>query len=248
MADTPFEALFDAPWMLLIVWVVVMAAAIVQAGLGMGFGLTSAPLLAVIDPVLVPAPTLLLGLATATWGAFAERKAINWTEVRIAAAARAGGSVLAALVLVQLADQDTFSLVFGLLIALAVLLVITGRRLPFTMVSLSSMGAISGFMGTITSVGAPPLALVYQGRPAATSRPTLAAFFAIGCAISLIVLFANGWADTRDLALALFMSIPMMCGLLVSRRLKGRFDQRYTWWLRGVSAIAACILVYRGIS
>lgn len=225
-----------------------MMAAIVQAGLGMGFGLTSAPLLAVLDPGLVPAPTLLLGLATATWGAFAERQAINWSEVRIAAAARAGGSLLAALVLVRLADRDAFSLVFGLLIALAVLLVISGRRLPFTMVSLSCMGAISGFMGTITSVGAPPLALVYQGRPAALSRPTLAAFFTFGCAISLIVLFANGWANSTDLALALFMSIPMICGLLVARRLKGRFDRRYAWWLRGVSAIAACILVYRGIS
>lgn len=248
MAEASFETVLGEPWLLLVIWLVVMAAAIVQAGLGMGFGLTSAPLLAVLDPGLVPAPTLILGLATATWGAFAERTAINWSEVRFAAAARAGGSLLAALVLVRITDRDAFSLVFGLLIALAVLLVISGRRLPFTRVSLSSMGVVSGFMGTITSVGAPPLALVYQGRPATKSRPTLAAFFAIGCAISLFVLFASGWAGTRDLILAAFMSIPMICGLLVARRLTGRFDQRYAWWLRGVSAVAACILIYRGIS
>lgn len=247
MADTAIQTLLETPWLLLIICVVVMAAAIVQVGLGMGFGLTSAPLLAVIDPVLVPAPTLLLGLVTAFWGAWSERDAIVWSEVRLGVIARGTGSIVAGLVLIRLTDRDTFSLVFGLLIAFAVLLVISGRRIPFNRITLSVVSVVSGFMGTITSVGAPPLALVYQGRPATTSRPTLAAFFTFGCAMSLVILFSSGWAGTGDLILALFMSVPMIAGLIVARRLKGRFDRRYAWWLRGVSAIAACILIYRGV-
>ena len=40
--------LADQPWLILAVFVIVVAASVVQAGLGMGFGLTAAPLLALI--------------------------------------------------------------------------------------------------------------------------------------------------------------------------------------------------------
>ena len=81
---------------LLIAGVIVLGS-VVQVGLGLGFGLTVAPLLALIDPALVPAPTLYLGMLTAGWAAFAERHAIVWREVNIATAGRVAGVIARAL-------------------------------------------------------------------------------------------------------------------------------------------------------
>ena len=78
---TGIAHLLAEPWLLAAITVIVFFAAVVQVGLGMGFGLTAAPLLALLDPDLVPAPTLFLGLATTSWGAFIERERINWREV-----------------------------------------------------------------------------------------------------------------------------------------------------------------------
>jgi hypothetical protein len=110
------------------------------------------------------------------------------------------------------------------------------------------MATVSGIMGTITSVGAPPLAIVYQDRPAAEARPTLAAFFALGCGISLAGLYLSGWADWRNFMLAIVMAPAMLAGLAVARRIGGRFDRRYRPALLAISGTAAIVLIARGLA
>lgn len=243
-----FAHVAAAPWVAAAVILIAMVAAVVQFGLGMGFGLTAAPLLALIDPELVPVSTLYLGFATSAWTAFDERHAIVWPEVWTAALGRVAGVVAATAVLVWISDRKAFSLVFGLMVGLAVVLSVAGWRLRFGRASLLSMAAVSGLMGTITSVGAPPLAIVYQDRSAAQARPTLAAFFAIGCLLSLAGLYLSGWAGLRDLALALVMVPGMLAGWLVARMLAGRFDRRYRPALLAVAGMAAVILIIRGLT
>jgi uncharacterized membrane protein YfcA len=243
-----FAHLVASPLLLAAVFVIVSFAAIVQFGLGMGFGLTAAPLLALLDPALVPAPTLFIGLMTSTLGALRERDAIVWGEVASGSLGRVAGVVVATFLLAGLQDRTTFMLVFGIMVALAVVLSVVGWRLPFTRVSLVAMAVVSGLMGTITSVGAPPLAIVYQDRKASEARPTLAAFFAIGCAISLIGLFVSGWADSRDFVLALLMVPAMFAGFAASRFLKGRFDSRFRPALLAITGLAAVMLIFRGLT
>ncbi|MGV8935684.1 MAG: TSUP family transporter [Allorhizobium sp.] len=239
--------LFSSPLLLAAVFAIVVAAAIVQSGLGMGFGLTAAPLLALIDPHLVPAPTLFLGMLTAIWGASHERDAIVWREVGLGVVGRVCGTFAATFVLASLPDRQTFTLLFGLMIAAAVLLSVIGWKLPFNRATLFSMSIISGLLGTITSVGAPPLALIYQDRSAREARPTLAAFFAIGCVVALVGLYASGWAGRTDAMLAAMMVPPMLLGTFVARRFGTHFDKRFRPALLAVSAAAALILILRGI-
>ncbi len=246
--DSVFSHVMASPWLVAPILAIVFCAAIIQVELGMGFGLTAAPLLALIDPHLVPAAVLFLGLVTATWGAWRERPSIRWNEVAIGVVGRILGVVVATLVLANLADRSTFMLVFGVFIALAVLLSVAGWRLAFSRASLVAMSVVSGVMGTLTSVGAPPLAMVYQSRPAREARPTLAAFFAIGCAISLAGLYLSGWAGPGDFALAAIMAPAMLAGLASARIVRGRFDRRYRPALLAVSAVAAAILIVRGLA
>ncbi len=248
MIDPLALHVLSTPWLLAPVLAIVFFAAIVQFGLGMGFGLTAAPLLALLDPELVPASTLFLGLATASWGAWHERDHVVWREVGIGAVGRIAGVAMATVLLAGMTDRHTFMLLFGLMVGLAVLLSLFGFRMPFSITGLGAMAVVSGIMGTITSVGAPPLAIVYQDRPSKVARPTLAAFFAVGCAISLIGLYATGWAGLKDFYLALIMAPGMLAGLYAARRLQGRFDKRYRPALLAISGTAAVVLIIRGLS
>lgn len=238
-----FQSLLIAAFVLL----VVLAGSIVQAGLGMGFGLTVAPVLALVDPILVPAPALYLGMTTAALGAWTERENIVWPEVRTGMIGRATGILVGTAILVYLTDKATFSLVFGIIILVAVALSTVGISLALNRFNLLSMGLVSGFTGVITSVGAPPLALIYQNREPKNARPTLAAFFAFGGALSLIALYVSGWADSEALKLALFMAPAALLGTWMGRRLKGRFDKRYKGALLLIAAIAALLLIAKGI-
>ena len=235
------------PWVMATMAVVIVLGCIIQSGLGMGFGLMVAPLLALIDPVLVPAPTLFLGLCTALWGAYVDRDLIRWNEVVLAGAGRFAGAIAGIALLFILSGATGFSLLFGIMVLSAVVLSVSGRTLPFNRLSLSLMGALSGLMGTITSVGAPPLALVYHGRNPVVSRATLAAFFAVGCGVSLSALFLAGIAGMRDIYLALAMAPPMLFGLWFAHRFKPGFARWYRPWLLFVAGLAGLLLVARGI-
>lgn len=234
------------PWLLPAVMAIVFAAAIVQINLGMGFGLMAAPLLALLDPALVPVPTLTLGLMTASWGAWRERSQIRWEEVAVGIPGRIAGVAAGAGLLAVVPGPQGFMLAFGMMIALAVILSAAGWQMRFNTASLLGMSSLSGLMGTLTSVGAPPMALIYQHRPAAFSRPTMAAFFAIGCVFSLAGLTLTGWARPDDLLLAAIMAPAMLAGILTARWLGHRLDHRFRPALLSVSGLAAVILVIRG--
>ncbi len=236
-----------APWMIAAVAAIVVLGSIVQSGLGMGFGLMVAPLLALLDPALVPAPTLFLGMFTAAWGAFGDRGLIRWNEVAIASFGRFTGVAAGLVLLFFVAGEAGFSLLFGVMVLAAVFLSVAGRALPFNRLSLASMGIVSGTMGTITSVGAPPMALIYHGRAPSEARASLAAFFAIGCAGSLFGLYAAGWAGIQDLALAVAMLPPMLLGLWLARYFRLRFAKWYRPWLLSVAGLAGLLLVARGL-
>jgi len=226
---------------------IVVLGSVVQFGLGMGFGLTAAPLLALIDPQLVPAPTLWLALLTTTWGAWVERNAIVWREVGFAVLGRTCGVALATGILILVPDRGAFSLVFGTLIVVSVLLSVSGWHLQFSVPVLMAMSAISGLTATFTSVGAPPMAIAYQHRPANEARPTLAALFAVGCVISLAVLHATGWAGWHDIALVVVMMPGAIVGYFVARRIGRRLDRRYRPMLLTVSGCAGVVLVLRSL-
>lgn len=239
--------LLSSPWLALAILTIVFVAAVVQVSLGMGFGLMAAPLLALLSPELVPTPTLILGLVTSGWGAWRERHRVNWHEVGIGVPGRIIGVVAGAGILALIPGQDGFLLVFGAMVGIAVVLSIAGWRLALSWRSLLAMSTLSGLMGTLTSVGAPPMAMIYQDRTATEARPTLAAFFALGCVLSLSGLALSGWAQLRDLMLAALMAPAMLLGLVVASRLGGRFDRRFRVALLAISGLAACTLILRGL-
>lgn len=241
------ETLLASPSLLALACVLVLLGTLVQAGLGMGFGLFAAPLLALIDPVFVPVPAIYMGLLVSSYVVIGQRRLVRWREVRLGLGGRLFGVMLATLLLGVIADERTFQLLFGCMILLTLLLSLCGWHMKIGRVSLFGMGQLSGFMGTITSVGGPPMALLYQHQSAAEARPTLAAFFTLGGVMSLAGLYLSGWAGWAETLATLVLLPPMLLGLFVSRYLRGAFDRSFRPWLVGISAAAAALLIYRGL-
>ncbi len=246
MPESAYQIL-ASPALIVLVFVVVMFGAFVQAGLGMGFGQAAAPLLALIDPQLVPGPVLMIGFATACWGAWREREQIVWSEVWTGSIGRIFGAAAATAVLAILTGRNTFMLIFGVLIGVSVLISAAGWRLPFNRTNLVAMASISGLTGTITSIGAPPLAIVYANQDPKQARPTLSAFFAFGCAISLAGLFITGWSKPSDISVAILMAPAMIAGTIIAGLVKDRFDKRYRGLLLALAGAAAIVLIARGL-
>lgn len=224
-------------WQLyLATFAIIIAAAAAQSALGIGFGIVAAPVLAVIDPVLVPGTVMILGTSTAFIVAVRDRSRWNLGHLGHAFAGRVIFSLLGALI-ASLLSPRYFLLVFALLILLAVALSLSGLRVEPTRRNLFLAGSASGIMGTITAVGTPPLAIVYQHAPAAEVRANLSAFFAAGGLVSILSLAAFGGIGTADLILSLSLVPALLLGYLMSPLLVRYTDRG---WMRP-AMLALCV-------
>jgi uncharacterized membrane protein YfcA len=193
----------------------VVFAACVQGSIGFAYALLAAPLLALISPALVPGPILLSSLALSALTAWRERASIDRRGVALALAGRVPGAVLAGLAIGWLPAQS-YELLFGGIVLLAVLLSLASKGVRATAPALLGAGFASGLMGTLTAVGGPPIALVYQHASGPVLRATLNAYFALGCIVSLGVLALAGRFGQPELTAGIALLPPVALGFLLS--------------------------------
>ena len=145
------------------------------------------------------------------------------------------------------------SLILGVLAGAAVLLAVAisavSASVPVTRVTTIATGVASGTMGTATSIGGPPLALLYQHREGPRLRATLAATFVFGTVLSLTALAVAGAVAGWHLALALALLPGTVTGVVISSRLTHRVDGA---WLRPIvlalATLVAVVAVARGLA
>lgn len=244
-----FELLALFSWLdIILALAAVLAATSIQVGAGIAFGVVAGPLLALIDVKFVPVPVLMLTFLTATSASWGEREGIVWPEVRSAISGRVAGSIVGAFILTMITDEKTFMLVFGLIIAFVVLISLSGFRIPFNLVSVGLAGLVSGFTASITSVGGPPMAVVYQNRSSREARPTLQTYFSFGAFATIMVLTVGGQVKLDDFLLAFLLLPALLGGFVVGPRLKPFFDRSFRTFMLLVAAAAAAMLIYRGLA
>ncbi|MEM7566375.1 MAG: sulfite exporter TauE/SafE family protein [Pseudomonadota bacterium] len=243
------EQVMGTDWPVLAAAIVALVAAgAVQGSVGFGFNMLSAPLLALIDPRFVPGPMLLLALLVCIGGAWRERGAIEARGLSFALTGRllaAGPAVLC----LGLLSEGTFSAVFGGVVLIAVALVAAGHTVARTPSTLLAAGAISGFMGSLTAIGAPPIAMVYQSAAGPVMRANLNAFFVVGGLISLAALWLVGEMGAHDLLLVAILTPFAALGFAVSGPLRPILDKgRTRMAVLVVSGLSGAVLFARGIA
>jgi hypothetical protein len=224
---------------------VIGLGALVQGGVGFGSLLIAAPLLVLIDPTLVPGPVLVPGVVLSLVMGGRDFGAIHFGSIGWAFAGRVPGSVVGALVLAALPPRG-FELLVGVTVLLGVLASMGYWRLRPTPVTLVVAGFVAGITGTATSVGGPPLALVYQHESGRSLRGMLAGFFVMGCLLSAVTLSFVGRFGMRELVAGSLLVPGTLLGYALSPPLVRWLDRGYTRAaVLGLSAAAGLVLVFR---
>ena len=189
--------------------VVVTIASAVQGALGFGAALLAAPALLILDPAFVPGPVLFSNFVLTLLVARREWSSVDMSGVRFMVPGRLVGTLLAAGLLVELSPA-TFDLAFGTLVLIAVGLSILRGQPKRSRAIITAAGMASGLMGTMSSIGGPPVALVYQGAPPPVLRATLSVNLMVGAIVSILVL----WAVDRFGETELMLSALLVPGAL----------------------------------
>ncbi|TNC79470.1 MAG: sulfite exporter TauE/SafE family protein [Oleiphilus sp.] len=157
----------------------------IQTALGFGMAVVAAPVIVFFAPEWVPIPLTVTALVLSLFNTLNQYRALEWQALKIPFLTRIPGTIVGAWLLLQI-DQNGLQFAVAFCVLLAVLVSWFGKQFSYTPRRLGLAAFISGIMGTTTSVGGPPMALVMQhGRPA-TVRANLSLYFGYSCTLSLI--------------------------------------------------------------
>ncbi|HCW17473.1 MAG TPA: hypothetical protein DHL02_05825, partial [Achromobacter sp.] len=187
-------------------------------------------------------PLLTLGGFISLLTALRERAFIDWSAVSYALAGRVVGTLIAIYAMASFAPQ-ALGVLFACLILAAVALSVAGLRFTATPGRVSGAGVASGLMGTMTSVGAPPIAIVLQHAAPPRLRATLGVVLFLGSIFSLAMLALAKRYTGYHAGLALSLAPFLLAGFAVSNRLRALLPPQA---VRGV-LLAVCALGAAGV-
>jgi len=226
---------------------IIAIAALVQGSVGFGLALLSAPLLVLLEPRLVPGPLILVSVFLTVLMSMRDRQSLDVRGVGLALVGRVPGSVLGALLLTWVA-RDDLTVLFGVLVVAGALMMAFGPPIPPTRVSLLLAGLVSGVMGTSSSIGGPPIALLYQRESGPRMRSTLSAYFTIGALMSAAALALVGKLGWFELRATLELLPGILLGFVLSSRATRWLDRGRTragvLWVAGLSGALLVALRY----
>lgn len=102
--------------------------------------------------------------------------------------------------------------------------------------------------GTLSGIGGPPIALVYQNAHGANLRANLSVLFVIGTIISLVALTLIGRFGLQEIELTVLLLVGIVGGVLCSGPLKTRVDRTTARpYLLGLCVLSACGVLLRAV-
>jgi uncharacterized protein len=195
--------------------------AFVQAVVGLGLGLLSAPVVALVAPSMVPDLTLWLALLVAGLVLAAEHQHVDWRAIGWSLPARVPGTVVGAWLVVTF-TQTQLGVALAVMVLVAVVLTVRTVEVTPTPTSLAIAGFVAGASGTATSIGGPPIALLFQRERPEVARATMSVFFFVGVILSLVGLGLSGSLEHGPFLLALVLIPGVVVGYVVGLLCRNR--------------------------
>ncbi len=243
------SALFSLPLDLLI-WscALTLVAAFVQGTLGFGYAIVSVPVLALIDPRLAPVPQLVQMLPLTFLIYWREREAAEWRGVVWTTLGRLPGTAMGVLLL-KIATQRVLDLLIGALVLVAVAGLKGERSVARTPWTEGLAGLLSGATSVVSSIGGPPIALLYKGARGPTIRATLSVIFFVGLLVTVLGRALAGEITGLEVALGLVTTPLVLLGVWLSRFTARRVEGRpLQVMILGFSALSGLALIARSLS
>tara|TARA_B110000858_G_scaffold193768_1_gene246913 strand:- start:13992 stop:14699 length:708 start_codon:yes stop_codon:yes gene_type:complete len=223
---------------------VISVGSFIQSSIGFGLAVVAAPILFLIDPLYVPAPITIAALILSLANSYRHWRSISFHGLRFAILGRIPGTVFGGLLLLWI-DQQALALWIGLSVFVAVALSLSNIVFKANGRSFFCAGFLSGFMGTSTSIGGPPMALVMQHQENDFIRANLAAFFVLSCLMSLVMLSSIGHFRMEHIMISLPFIPATLAGHWLAMRTMHRISQqslrRVSLGLCGLAGLAAIV-------
>lgn len=207
-----------------IIAVALLGASTLQSSIGFGMGMLAAPIIGVIDPSLLPGTIVLLAVLVTAVGTWKERRDLDLRGAGWALTGRIPGSLLGAW-LVAILSPDALAWVVAVVVLAGVGMAFAGWAPHPGRRNLMVAGLASGVMGTSTSIGGAPMALIWQGSHGPRLRGTMSAFFLIGSLISAGALIVVGAVTPQTYQLVVWMIPIVLFGYLLSRFINRVLDR-----------------------
>ena len=225
----------------------VLLGSTVQSAVGLGVGLVAAPVTTLLEPGLMPGTLLMVALLMPCLTLVFDHHDIDWRGLNWSLPARVVGTVVGVWVVTTLSQRE-LGIAIGVMVLIAAAVTWRAFTVPINRRSLSVAGFTSGITGTATSIGGPPIAILYQHRPAREIRTTMAVYFLVGAALSLVALLVSGDLTVAQVVAAAlllpFLAAGAALGVLVRRSVPARVVRPA---VLGVSSISALALLVRSL-
>jgi hypothetical protein len=219
--------------------------ALIQGSIGFGLNVVAAPILVLIDTKLVPGPALFAALVLTILVGTRERGAIDGRGFGWLILGRLPASAAAAFTVAALPERG-LAIALATFVLVAVGLSLAGWKVRRTPATLVTVGALSGVMGTISSVGGPPVAMAYQDARGAQLRGTLSAILGFGAATSCVLLAVAGRFGTEEIRTSLVLLPGIVVGFIASRWTAHLLDKGFVRpAVLGFSAASALAAIVR---
>ena len=208
-----FLGISAAAWSYIFIGVLILAGTITQGTIGFGLGTIATPIIALIRPELVPTLILLLALCISSYTLARTYHETSWRVIGISSLARIPGSLVGAWAIASLSPNG-LSIFIGCAVLFAMTLSSLGWSPRPTTLNTLIAGVASGILGTSTSIGGPPMALIMKRFDPDRTRGTLAGTFVLGTLVSLIILAFSGQISSTQMgAAAAYLPLAIVGGL-----------------------------------
>ena len=140
------------------------------------------------------------------------------------------------------------SALLGSVVLMAVATSMTSVRFSANRRSLFAAGVLSGVMGTASSIGGPPVALVLQNEGQKRILANMSVFFVASCIISLVVLWAAGMFGWVHLLYGFYMLPGVLLGNWVAGKISHKVNsaimKKALLWLCSLAGISTIITAF----
>jgi uncharacterized membrane protein YfcA len=223
----------------------VMLGSILQAATGFGAGLIIVPLLALVSLDFLPAPLIFASMSLSAIMAWQGRSHIVKQGLTALMVGLLAGIVLGTLSISAI-PLSRAGVIFGVLVLVGVAVSVFATRAPRNIPVAFGAGALSGFMGTISAIGAPVLALLYQHEEGRALRATLGLLFFTSSIVMLVSLHFAGRFGAHEATLGLWLVPAYASGFLFAVPIAKVLDRgRTRIAVLAISCAAAIALIVK---
>ena len=143
--------------------VLALVGSVLQGSIGFGLSVVAAPVLLLLNPVFVPGPMMLAAIFLVILIAVRHRRDVIARDIALATVGRVIGTLPAAYAISRM-PRSFYELLFAVLVLIAVTISILGWHVRPTPRHVVLAAILSGFVGTMSSIGGPAMAIVYQNE------------------------------------------------------------------------------------